>query len=216
MNNRFKLALTLLTTRHHQQGFALVMTFCVGLVLLLTAATMMTRSTQDQESSASQRRTLDASVTANTAFTRVMAFFNEPQHRILIDATDAFSTNAANPDSWVSKANVMTAHLNQGHSDRMENGEIVVTVDSSSSSSSGQTQTQDPNKFYPLDAVRCGNNQPEGSAWNNYSFSSSSSSSSPSPSPSPSPSSGNGTVGPVDTIMLSELITRNWIAIDSN
>jgi hypothetical protein len=197
MNSRFKLALTLLTTRHNKKGFALVMTFMVGAIMVLTAAVIMTRSSQDRTKVTSQKVAFDAAATTDAGVTKILNFLNQPQHRTLIDA---------NSSEWVTQANEMITFLNSGTNDRIKDGEIITTV-----SGTGASPTPDPNKFYPEDAKLCDNST---SAWADYT--SPSPSPSPSASPSPSPSSNYTTVGSVDTTMLAQLLTQDWIPIDSN
>lgn len=75
MNNRFKLALNLLTYRR-QKGFALVLCFAVGAVMVLTGAAIMTRASSDQTKAAEQKKAVESKSVAEAGIVQYINMLN--------------------------------------------------------------------------------------------------------------------------------------------
>lgn len=76
MNNRFKLAFTLLTTRQTQKGFTIMLCFAIGAIMLLTGAVILTRATQGKETAAAQKKKVEATSIVEAGITQYMNVLN--------------------------------------------------------------------------------------------------------------------------------------------
>ncbi|MGK7943328.1 MAG: hypothetical protein AB4058_02545 [Microcystaceae cyanobacterium] len=93
MNNRFTLALALLTTSKNQKGFGIVMAFGIGLSMILAAIMIINHASDYRTKAFAGKVTFKAEAAAQSGTVRILNYLNEPQHRALI---------SQNSDQWMS------------------------------------------------------------------------------------------------------------------